>query len=143
VLFGCGRRSVGCVISPAGFATTSRSSSSNRTGTGGPSGAGGASSRSTATTRSPPPSRKDFGRIRPSTVTSPAAIALWTSAREVPSSLATTASSRPGTATNSLRLILGRRIHGVLTSVAERGHREQDRADHDGAVRRVEHGPDV
>ena len=78
------RLAVGCVTTPAGFATTRRSSSRKRIGTGPPGdGSSGLASRST-TSRSPPRRRYDFGRALPSTRTPPAAIARCTSARGAP-----------------------------------------------------------
>src|SRR6266516_50507 len=124
---------VGWVASPAGLDTTSRCLSRKRTGT--PEGSGGmpASALRSATTRSPPASRNDFGRRRPSTVTRPSAIATWTSARLIPSSLAATASSRPGSPTSS----------GTAFSSTEGVDREQNRPDHARAVGQVEDRPHV
>src|SRR5438067_1406990 len=104
------RRAVGWVTSPPGFETTSRKASSNTTGTGGRSATSATSSARSTTTCSPPPKRNDFGLGRPSTDTLPSAIARWTSARLEPVVAATTASSRPATATNPLRGIVHRRV---------------------------------
>ena len=135
----------GCVTGPAGFATTSRCSSSNRTATGGPSGRAGHRSARCTTTRSPPSSRKDFALGRPSTRTSPAAIARCTSARGDPISRrqdGVQPSRRRrrtpyGTSSGAPRRDVGR------TLLAEGRPRDDDRPDDDRAVGEVEHRPDV
>src|SRR5213594_2485303 len=96
--------------------------------------------------RSPPRRRNDFGRDRPSTVTVPASIARWISARAAPRAAAATASSRPGSAENSLRAILDVSLPaagGLGAVVAEGGPSQEERPDHDRAIGSVEDRPSV
>ena len=108
-----------------------------------PSAGSGPSARASTSSRSPPSSRNDFGRGSPSTRTRPAAIARCTSALGRPDRRATTASSRPSSASN----VGVTRTRGWwtrrLVPFSEPDHREEDRADDDRRVGQVEHGPDV
>src|SRR5207249_6621450 len=138
------RRAVGWVTSPPGFETTSRCASSNTMGTGGPSPTSATSSATSTTTCSPPSKRNDFALGRPSTKTLPSAIARWASARLEPVVAATTASSRPATATNRSRGIVGRSRGSPGRALVPEGcPREDHRPDHDRAVGDVEDRPPV
>src|SRR5690349_18125950 len=134
---------VGCVSTPAGFSTTASASSRYRTGTGSPPATTAAGGDSSTSTDSPPVNANDRGRGRPSTVTRPSAIARWISARGTPRADAATASSRPGAAANRSPIVLGRRCIARRGPFPEREEHQQERADHDGGVRDVEHRPDV
>src|SRR5437870_2606830 len=126
------------VIKPAGLDTTMRWSSSNRTASGPGSGSRSPATRSWTSIVSPPATWNDLARSRPSTSNRPSAMARCTSARGIPNPPAATVSRRPGPGASNETRSMSR---FGLGPPAQPGQGNDERADDDGGVGRVEHRP--